>query len=263
MMPGAPIMKSKDLVNWEYVTYLYEKMDDDKSYNLDGGNAYGRGQWAACLRYYNGRFYVLFGAINTGRSYIFTTTNPAGKWEKTVINEYLHDASFLFDDDGRSYVAYGGSNITIREFNSDMKSLKSGGLKKTVISGIPGLLEGTHIYKYDNKYYLMLIWWPQGGRRTQLCFRSDKIDGPYERKVILDDDLGYRNQGVAQGAIVDTEDGKWYAMLFQDHGAVGRVPILMPATWKDGWPMLGDENGKVPQVMKTPVQGYEHVPLNY
>ena len=45
-------------------------------------------------------------------------------------------------------------------------------------------------------------------------------------------------------------------MLFQDHEAVGRVPVLMPCRWEDGWPMLGDENGKVPQVMEKPVKGY-------
>ena len=76
-------------------------------------------------------------------------------------------------------------------------------------------------------------------------------------KTILSDDLGYANHGVAQGCFIDTEKGEWYAMLFQDHEAVGRVPVLMPCRWEDGWPILGDENGKVPPVMKTPVQGYD------
>ena len=35
-------------------------------------------------------------------------------------------------------------------------------------------------------------------------------------------------------------------MLFQDHEGIGRIPCLLPVTWKDGWPMLGDENGKAP-----------------
>ncbi len=102
---------------------------------------------------------------------------------------------------------------------------------------------------------MTFIWWPAGGIRTQLCFRSDKVEGPYEMKQILSCDMDFPNHGVAQGAFVDTQYGDWYAMLFQDHEAVGRVPVLMPLTWIDGWPMLGDENGNVPVVMQVPIKG--------
>ena len=102
-----------------------------------------------------------------------------------------------------------------------------------------------------------MIWWPEGGIRTQLCFRSDKVDGPYEMKTILSDDMGYANHGVAQGCFIDTEDGRWYAMLFQDHAAVGRVPVLTYCRWEDGWPMLGDKDGKVSPVMEKPIKGYD------
>ena len=40
----------------------------------------------------------------------------------------------------------------------------------------------------------------------------------------MNDDRGYWDQGVAQGGIVDTPEGDWYAVLFQDSGAVGRIP---------------------------------------
>lgn len=53
------------------------------------------------------------------------------------------------------------------------------------------------------------------------------------------------DQGVAQGGLIDAPDGRWYAYLFQDCGAVGRVPFLIPLEWEDGWPVLG-ENGKIP-----------------
>lgn len=74
----------------------------------------------------------------------------------------------------------------------------------------------------------------------------DTVDGDYVGKDIFDDDRGYFNQGVAQGGIVDTPSGKWYAMLFQDSGAVGRMPILLPVTWKDDFPVFG-ANGKMPK----------------
>ena len=41
-------------------------------------------------------------------------------------------------------------------------------------------------------------------------------------------------------------------MLFQDHDAVGRVPVLVPVRWEDGWPVYGDEEGKVPLEFEKP-----------
>lgn len=256
MSPGAPIMHSKDLVNWNIISYVFDELNESPKNNLEGGNIYSRGQWAASLRYHDGLFYVFFGTGN--KSYIYVTKDPAGKWEqKLVVDEYLHDASMLFDDDGKIYLAYGSGHIRIIEFYEDLSGVNPDGLNVEVIPAEPkGLLEGVHLYKYGKQYYMSMIWWPAGGIRTQLCFRSDKIAGPYEMKVILSDDLGYANHGVAQGCFIDTEEGDWYAMLFQDHEAVGRVPVLMPCRWKDGWPMLGDENGKVPPIMQKPIKGH-------
>lgn len=256
MSPGAPIMHSKDLVNWNIISYVFDELNESPKNNLEGGNIYSRGQWAASLRYHDGLFYVFFGTGN--KSYIYVAEDPAGKWEqKLVIDEYLHDASMLFDDDGKIYLAYGSGHIRIIEFYEDLSGINPDGLNVEVIPAEPkGLLEGVHLYKYGKQYYMSLIWWPAGGIRTQLCFRSDRIAGPYEMKVILSDDLGYANHGVAQGCFIDTEEGDWYAMLFQDHEAVGRVPVLIPCRWENGWPILGDENGKVPPVMQKPIKGH-------
>ena len=37
MSPGVPIMKSKDLVNWELVSYCYDTLDDTDALNLENG----------------------------------------------------------------------------------------------------------------------------------------------------------------------------------------------------------------------------------
>lgn len=256
MSPGAPIMHSKDMVNWKIISYVFDELKESPRNNLEGGNIYSRGQWAAAIRYHKDIYYVFFGTGN--KSYIYTTKDPFGKWEqKLVLDEYYHDASMLFDDDGKIYLVYGARHIRIIQFKDDLSGIDREGLNVEVIPAEPkGLLEGVHFYKFNSLYYMTLIWWPEGGIRTQLCFRSDKVGGPYEMKTILSDDLGYAKHGVAQGCFIDTEKGEWYGMLFQDYEAVGRVPVLMPCRWEDGWPVLGDENGKVPPVMKKPVQGY-------
>ena len=109
MMPGAPIMHSKDLVHWEIVSYLYDSINESPANNLEGGAIYGKGQWASSLRYHNGVYYAFWGTGNY--SYLYTTTNPFGKWEQRAkMDKYYHDPSMLFDDNGKVYLAYGAGH---------------------------------------------------------------------------------------------------------------------------------------------------------
>ena len=260
LMPGGPVMRSKDLVNWETVSYVFDKLTDNSKYDLIGGTVYGRGQWASSIRYHNGKFYVLFSPNDVPyRSYIFTAEDPAGKWELLSRTQHFHDASLFFDDDGRVYVFYGTGEL--KELKSDLSDVKPDGVSMKIFerdADEQGLLEGSQVVKHNGKYYLLMIsmdWSIPGRVRREVCYRADKITGPYEKKVILEHDFdGYG--GVGQGCIIDSEEGDWYGVIFQDRGGIGRVPTLMPCRWVDGWPMLGDENGKVPQVMEKPVKGY-------
>ncbi len=131
--------------------------------------------------------------------------------------------------------------------------IKPGGVDQVIITnasrvagsnvGLPA--EGSHMRKINGQYYLCNITWPRGGMRTQLVHRSDKLTGPYEGRVAL------RDAGVAQGGLIDTPQGDWHALLFQDHGAVGRTPFLVPVKWEDGWPVMGVD-AKVPTTLKIP-----------
>lgn len=248
--PGAPIMKSKDLVSWEICNYVYDTLADGDVQKLTNGkHDYSHGQWAASLRYHDGTFYVFFGSYGTGKSYIFKTKDiENGKWERSEINGMYHDASILFDDDGRNYLVYGGGGeIKIKEFNSEMTDFKWGGVEKTLFkTGLDGLAgEGSHIQKIGDYYYVFVIAWPSGSGRIELCYRSKDLLGNYEGKTVLNSGVGSYGSGVAQGGIVDTPDGKWYGLLFQDHGSVGRIPVLVPVTWDKDWPVMG-VNGKAP-----------------
>ena len=60
LMPGCPVMRSKDLVHWETISYVFQRLTDLPRYDLKEGTVYGRGQWASSLRYHDGRFYVWF-----------------------------------------------------------------------------------------------------------------------------------------------------------------------------------------------------------
>ncbi len=262
LMPGAPIMRSKDLVNWELVSYLFDKLTDTPKYDMEGGTVYGRGQWATSIRYHKGKFYALFSPNDAPfRSYIYTTDDPAKGWKLHARMNHFHDASLFFDDDDRVYVFSGTGKLT--ELKPDLTGIKEGGVDVTLNvrdSEENGLLEGSRALKYNGKYYLLMISWPNGGKRRQLCYRADKITGPYEKKVILCDNYaGFPYVG--QGTIVDDANGNWYGWIFQDRGAVGRVPTLSPCKWIDGWPIIGDKDGHVPATMELPLEAQPEIPL--
>ena len=256
LMPGAPIMRSKDLVNWEIVSYLFDRLNETPNYDLKGGTVYGRGQWATSLRYHDGRFYAYFSPNDQPyKGFVYTTTDPSQGWTLWSRLPHFHDASLFFDDDNKAYVFYGTGQL--RELKPDLSDVQPGGIDMRIFerdSTETGLLEGSRFIKYKGKYYLLMISWPAGGKRRQVCYRADHITGPYEKKVILEDSFGGFGY-VGQGTIVNDPQDNWYGIIFQDRGGVGRVLTLMPCRWIDGWPMLGDSEGRVPTVMKKPVDG--------
>lgn len=254
MSPGVPIMKSKDLVNWKIINYAYSTLGDNDELNLiNGKNAYGRGSWASCIRYHNETFYVSTFSSTTGKTYIWSTRDiERGPWKEISFSPSFHDHTLVFDDDGRAYLIYGNKKLTLVELNADLSGVKPGGVNQVIIENASepsgpdsGLGEGSQLFRVNGKYYLFNITWPRGGMRTVVVHRADRLTGPWEGKLIFQD------LGVAQGGMISTPDGKWYAYLFRDFGSVGRIPYMVPMTWEDGWPVIGI-NGKVPEKLDLP-----------
>ena len=255
LSPGLPIMKSKDLVNWRIIGYAYDTLGDNDALTLrNGKNAYGAGSWASSLRHHNGTFYVTTFSSTTGKTHVYRTQDiEKGPWIENSFSPSLHDHTLFFDDDGRVYLLYGVGNLRLVELTEDLTGLKPGGFNEVVVTNASAVAgpniglqaEGSQLLKVEGKYYLFNITWPRGGMRTVLVHRADQITGPYEGRVAL------RDRGIAQGSLIDTPRGDWYAYLFRDHGAVGRIPYLVPVRWEDGWPVLGID-GKAPDTLDLP-----------
>lgn len=264
LMPGGPIMKSKDMVNWETIGYVFDRIDDGDRYNLiDGKTVYGQGQWASSIRYHMGKFYVWFTANGApGKGFVFSADKPEGPWTLVARPPHMHDASLFFDEDGKRYLFTGSGSCTVVELDDNFNP-KEGGLEKRIINGADdpeekgALLEGSSVFKHNGKYYVCMIsmkWGAEGRVRREVCYRADKIEGPYEKKVILETPFETYG-GVGQGCLVgdDQSDQGWWALIFQDRGGVGRVPCTLPVTWVDGWPMVGEYTGEInPSIRQSP-----------
>jgi beta-xylosidase len=265
-MPGCVILRSYDLINWEVATHVYDVLDDTPDQKLeDEKQIYGKGMWAASLRYHEGKFYICFVANDTHKTYLFTATDITGPWTRQNIEGFYHDCSLLFEDDGRVYIIYGNTEIHLTELKEDLSGPKPGGLSRIIVRDTePHDLgyEGSHLYKINGKYYVFFIHILKSGyrRRTQACFASDSLEGEFVGGEVFDDDIGYHNSGIAQGGIVDTPEGKWYSILFQDHGAVGRIPLLVPLHFENNFPVF---DKKAPVYIEVPSTrpGYEYKPL--
>ena len=281
-VPGLVILHSKDLVNWENVSYCFDRFDfDDDAFSLKNGKEiYGQGIWAPCIRYNDGKFY-LYSNVNGKGLQCFTSDRIEGPWKHSNMQGNIYDLGVLFDDDGKIYAIHGYGEVKCTELMPDM----SGPVEGTECVIIPegnGVGEGHHMYKINGKYYLISTDYIPNGRT--LCSRADNIWGPYETRVITaDETFGYHAapmtkikgrimpdgypvavampdidktaaSNIHQGGIVDTPNGQWWAVLMQDFHSIGRVPGLVPITWKDGWPMIGLEGnlGRAPRTWLKP-----------
>ena len=249
IFPGVAVLKSKDLVNWEYCSNAVPRFDFSKCYDLDGCNRYGHGQWATSIKYHNRKFYLLFITLNEG-GFMCTADKAEGPWHITHLPKGFYDPGLFFNDDGKTYVAQGYNKISITEVNDSLVAIGPDSLVYT--GDIRKGLEGTHVYKINGYYYLYCTY---GGRDgMQVALRSKNIYGPYEQKLLIYDTTKGINYGIHQGALIQTQTGEWWTMLFVDSGPFGRFPSLQPVTWVDGWPMIG-LNRKAVTTYKKPNVG--------
>src|SRR5690606_17375291 len=157
------------------------------------------------------------------------------------------DPSSFWDEDGKAYLAVGwaasraGVNSLLTVYPMNAEGTEVVGEGKHVFDGHENhhTVEGPKFYKRNGYYY---IFAPAGGVATgwQLVLRSKNIYGPYEEKVVLHQGKTEIN-GPHQGALVQTQTGEDWFIHFQDRISYGRIAHLQPVSWKDGWPIIGDD----------------------
>lgn len=276
-MPGLPVLRSRDLVNWELMSYALDKLDLGPKYHLDGGEIYGKGIWAPTFRYHDGTFHI-FANVNGEKTQHFTATNPRGPWTRTPMKVSLHDLSVLFDDDGKTYAVWDYQAMRFAQLDSTLRDTVPG-TGRVLFARNAGMGEGAHFYKINGKYFIISAWY--AGRMRLPAARADRPEGPYEvnKEISADEVFGLRqgfrvrgngtgpelavNRGnptargtmsMHQGGIVQTPAGEWWGFSMMDANSVGRLTALSPVTWKDGWPFFGlpGNLGRTPRLWAKP-----------
>jgi beta-xylosidase len=242
--PGAPILRSYDLVNWEFAGHAIPSLDFGAGYRLQGTQrAYIAGNWASSLRFRESdqKFYFL-ACIRTGQTYVWKATQVEGPWVRgPSVGNCYYDAGMLIDDDDKIYVAYGHGNISVAELNADATGQVRAAQVFTTPSSI-GTLEGSRMYRVGKYYYI----WATRPANGQYVLRSTAPFGPYESREFLLN-LAGPTQGAGvphQGGLVETQAGDWYYMAFVDAYPGARMPVLAPITWENDWPVLVKVNDR-------------------
>ena len=260
MLPGVTILKSKDLVNWEFGTNVVPQFDNDPYFDLEGGNRYGKGQWATALRHWGGEFHVLF-TSNSNGCFIYSSADMKGPWRKTTVagfpyhplfdrydslkeevdadgtnHHILYDPGFLVDNDGRVYVIHGNTINYITEI--DPVTCQPKGPARLFYNAHRAGLEGNRLYHIGEYYYAICTY---GGSHSGnvTCLRARSLEGPWEEREVMCVGARQPESHILQACMLQLESGETWAMAFLDMGVLGRIPHLVPVHWVDGWPMFG------------------------
>ncbi|KFA62583.1 hypothetical protein S40285_05816 [Stachybotrys chlorohalonatus IBT 40285] len=244
--PGAPILKSTDLVNWDIIGHSLPRLSFGGGYDLpaDGQAAYRGGTWASTLRFREstGLWYWI-GCTNFWNTWVFTAPAAEGPWEQAAQlgtgggDGCFYDNGLLIDDDDTMYVVFGSGNVRVAELAADgLSTIEVRSVLNNTDVGADSL-EGNRLYKINGFYYILND--RPGG--TTYIWKSDDIWGPYEHSILVENVTPPLAGGNSphQGSLIETAEGDWYYMSFTWAYPAGRMPVLAPIRWGcDGFPIF-------------------------
>lgn len=258
--PGVPIFHSRDLINWNQIGHCLTRASQ---LPLEGCWASG-GIWAPTLRYHNGSFYMITTNTTGGGHFFVTAPDPAGDWTEPIwVDGKGFDASLFFDDDGKAYFQWYVYPLGIHQTEIDIYTGKHLTEPKIIWSGTGARSpEGPHLYKINAKYYLMTA---EGGTEDGHMIsiaRSENVWGPWEpcprNPILTHRSLDLPIQTTGHGDLVQASDGNWWMVClgtrpvgYPRYHMLGRETFLAPVTWKDDWPLAGN-NGMIALEMDAP-----------
>ncbi|WP_409932542.1 glycoside hydrolase family 43 protein [Xanthocytophaga flavus] len=271
--PGIPVFQSQDLKNWKQIGNVI-----DRPSQMDFmGERLTRGLFAPAISYYKGTYYVTCTDIDHDGNFVVTAKNPAGPWSNPVRIPQVRgiDPSLYFEETGKAYIIYNSDapdnkplysgHRTIRMYEFDPVSLKVIGEEKQLVNGgvdlskKPVWIEGPHILKRNDWYYLYAAEGGTSVNHSQVVFRSKSVWGPYvpyeHNPILTQRDLPQDRKdpvtSTGHAQFVEGPDGKTYAIFLAvrpytgDYYNTGRETFIAPVEWKEDWPIINPDNKEV------------------
>ena len=296
--PGVRLHHSRDLKNWELIEYPLNRISQ-----LDlRGVGPSQGIWAPCLTFDQGIFYLVYTVVKAfycnmydTENYLVTADNIHGPWSEPVaLNNFGFDPSMFHDGDGRKYMVsmvtdhripkkYAG-RLLLQEYDPAKKAMT--GPVRDIYRADKIFLEGPHIFKRKDWYYLFAADTGTGEAHGQSILRSKSVWGPYE--MFREDFMQRDSDGEAYSILtsrhheelllqksghcdlVETKEGEWYAVHLCARASrdrnpenakrfpgsrrymIGRETAIQKMRWReDDWLVL-DDGTNVPKEEVSP-----------
>ncbi|HWU12462.1 MAG TPA: family 43 glycosylhydrolase, partial [Caulobacter sp.] len=105
-VPGLPILKSMDLVNWTLIGHALPWITPVAHHATPRR---GGGVWAPAIRHHDGKFMIYYPDPDFG-IFLVTATDPAGPWSAPVLvddSKGAIDPAPFWDDDGQGWLVHG------------------------------------------------------------------------------------------------------------------------------------------------------------
>ena len=267
--PGVPIFHSKDLIHWKQ---LGNVLDRPEQLELEGLGI-SQGIFAPTINYHKGTFYMITTLIGHGGNFVVTASDPAGPWSNPHWLPSVKgiDPSLFFDEENdKAYVVFNSEapdndpqyngHRTIRMIAFDPEGLETVGKDQVLVNGgsdiskKPVWIEGPHLYKIQDFYYLMAAEGGTGPKHSEVIFRTKSLDDSFEswdkNPILTQRDLNPSRpnpiSATGHADLVKTQNGEWWAVFLatrpydtEDHYNIGRETFLAPVSWsQDGWPVI-------------------------
>ena len=277
--PGVPLSTSKDLVNWKPLGHV---LDRRSQLPLTHQRISG-GIFAPAISYNqkNKTFYMITTNIGAGNFFV-KTKDPSKGWSEPIYLPKINgiDPSFFFDKNGQGYIVHnapvdGGADYegqrAIRIFKFDANGDSIIGNHTQIVRGgthvqkNPIWIEGPHLFRVGDFYYLMCA---EGGTcdwHSEVIFRAKNPMGPWiecPNNPILTQRTGLDPKrpdivtSTGHADIVQSKNGEWWAVFLgcrpyeDDFYNTGRDTYLLPVTWKNGWPEILAKGKVMPTVLQ-------------
>jgi len=271
--PGLPVWHSKDLKNWKQIGNVISRTSQ-----MDFlGERMTRGLFAPGISYYKGTYYLTCTDIDHEGNFVVTAKDPAGPWSNPIKIPQVKgiDPSIFFDENGKAYVVYNSDapdykplysgHRTIKIYEIDPLTLKVVGEEKILVNGgvditkKPVWIEGPHILKRNDWYYLYAAEGGTSVNHSQVVFRSKTVTGPYapyeNNPILTQRDLPEDRKdpvtSTGHAQFVEGPDGKTYAVFLGcrpysgDYYNTGRETFIAPVEWINDWPVINPNNKEV------------------
>ena len=243
--PGVSLHHSRDLVHWEK---LPSPLNRQSQLDLRGVGA-SQGIWAPCLTYDNGTFYLVYTVVKSfycnmydTANFLVTATDILGPWSEPIaLNNFGFDPSLFHDDDGRKYMVsmvtdhrvpkkYVG-RLVLQEYDDEQKKMV--GPVREIFCADKVYLEGPHIFKRKDWYYLFAADTGTGELHGQSILRSKNVWGSYEwyegnSILTAREHPDFLLQKSGHCDLVETQNGEWYAVHLCGRALENRNPMDAP-----------------------------------